>query len=64
MSVLCDTCDLKSRIKKAACYENPENPSFIDLILTNHPKCCQISCEIKTSLPDFHRITVTVMETT
>ena len=38
-TVFCDTCDLKCLIKEPTCYKNPENPSCIDLILTNNPKC-------------------------
>ena len=63
-TVLCDTYDLKCLIKEPTCYKNPENPSCIDLILTNNPKCLQSSCAVETGLPDFHRMTVTVMKTT
>ena len=36
ISGFCDTFDLKSLIKDITCYKNPENPSSIDLILTNN----------------------------
>ena len=36
MSGFCDTFGLKSFKKYATCYKNPENPSSIDLILTNN----------------------------
>ena len=45
------------------CYKNPENPSCIDLILTNNPSF-QNSGVIETGLFDFHKMTVTVMKTT
>ena len=51
-------------IKDAICYKNTENPSSIDLILTNNPRSFQNSCVIETGLLDFHRMVVTVMETT
>ena len=35
MSEFYDTYNLKSLIREAACYKHPENPSCIDLILTN-----------------------------
>ena len=60
MTVFCDTYDLKCLIKEPTCYKNPENPSCIDLILTNYPKCFQNSCAVETDLSDFQRMTVTV----
>ena len=47
----------------ATCYKNPENSGSIDLILTNNPLSFQYSCVIETGLSDFHRMVVTVMET-
>ena len=63
-SVFCDTYDLKCFIKEPACNKIPENPSWIDLILTNNPKCFQNPCVVETGLSDFHSMTVTVMKTT
>ena len=37
ISVFSDTYDLKSLIKEPTCYNNPNKPSCIDLILTNKP---------------------------
>ena len=62
MSEFCDTYNLKRLIRERTCYKNPENRSCIDLILTNRPCCFQNSCAFETGLPDFHRITVTVMK--
>ena len=56
MSGFCDTFGLKSLIKNAACYKNPENPSSIDLILTNNPRSFQNSSVIGKGLSDFHRM--------
>ena len=44
--------------------QNPENPSCIDLILTNLPQSFQGSYVVETVLSDFHRIVVTIMKTT
>ena len=46
----CDTFGLKSFIKDATWYKNLENPSSIDLILTNNPRSFQNSCVIETEL--------------
>ena len=64
MPGFCFTFGLQSLIKDAICYKNTENPSSIDLILTNNPRSFQNSCVIETGLLDFHRMVVTVMETT
>ena len=55
---------LSSLIKEPTCHKNPQNPSCIDLILTNSPYSFQNSCAIETGLSDFHKMTVTVMKTT
>ena len=55
---------LKSLIEDPICFKNPENPSCIDLILTNNPYSFQNSFVIETGLSDFHKMTVSVMKTT
>ena len=62
-SSFCDTFDVTSLIKEPSCYKNPDNPSCIDLILTNKPLSFQNSCAVETGLSDFHRmiLTVTIM---
>ena len=42
--------NLKSLINKAPCYKNLNNPSCIDLLLTNPPKYFQNSSVIETRL--------------
>ena len=44
MPEFCDTYNLKSLIREPTCYKNPENPSCIDLILTNRPCSFQNFC--------------------
>ena len=41
MKVFCDSYEFKNLIKDVTCYKNPENPSSIDLILTNNPNSFQ-----------------------
>ena len=64
MSSFCDTFDLTSLIKEPTCYKNPDNPSSIDLILTNKPLSFQNSCVAETGLSDFHRMILTVTKMT
>ena len=62
MKNFCNSYSLKSLIKQPTCYKNPENPSCIDLILTNKPRSFQSTCVIETGLSDFHRMTVSVLK--
>ena len=65
MSNFCESSyNLSSLIKESTCYKNPENPSCIDLILTNLPHSFQCSSVVETGLSDFHKMIVTVMKTT
>ena len=63
ISVFSDNYDLKSPIKEPTCYKNPNKSFWIDIILTNKPQRFEHSCVIGTGLPDFHKMTVTVMKT-
>ena len=38
------------------CFKNPNNPSCIDLIVTNRPKSFQNSMVIETGLSGFHKM--------
>ena len=63
MNNFCNACKLSSLIKEPTCYKNPENLSFIDLILTNSSCRFQSACVVETGLSDFHRTVVTIMKT-
>ena len=58
LKLFCDLYNLTSMINKPTCYKNSENPSCIDLILTNSPRFFQNSCTIETGLSDFHKMMV------
>ena len=49
-------------IKQKTCFKNPENPTCIDLILTNSPRSFQNSSVFETGLSDFHKLTITVLK--
>ena len=63
MSRFSDTFGLKSLIKDGTCYKSPENPRTIDLILTKNLSSFRNFYIIWTDLLDFHRMVLTVMET-
>ena len=55
---ICNLNGLTSLIKKPTCFKIPDNPTCIDLILTNQPSCFQHSKVFETGLSDFHLLTV------
>ena len=52
---------LKSLNKDPTCYKNIDNPSSIDLLLTNSAKSFESSCTIETGFSDFHKLVVAVL---
>ena len=54
---------LKSLIKEPTCYKSLDNPSCIDLILTNRYNSFQDSTVIETGISDLHKLTYTILKT-
>ena len=54
--------NLTNLVKEPTCFKSVENPSSIDLILTNKRHSFQNTLTIETGLSDFHKMTVTVMK--
>ena len=54
----------KNLVKEPTCFKNAENPSCIDLFITNSYQSFQKTTTITTGLSDFHKMTVTIMKTT
>ena len=59
MEDICSLNNLESLISKPTCYKNHENPTCIDLILTNRPGYFQHSNVFDTGISDFHLLIVT-----
>ena len=59
----CDICNLKNLVKEPTCYKNPDNPSCIDLFLTNRPRTFQCTTTIETGISNFHKLVVRISET-
>ena len=53
---------LRNLIKGPTHFKNPENPTCIDLILTNKPLSFKNKHVIETGLSDFHKMVVAVMK--
>ena len=62
MGEFCESYSLKHLVKVPTCFKNPNNPSCIDLMLTNKPMCFQNTVTLETGLSDFHKMTLTVMK--
>ena len=62
VSDFCEIYNMKNIIREKTCFKNPNNPSCIDLIITNRPKSFQNSMVIETGLSDFHKMCITVMK--
>ena len=56
--------DMKNLVKEKTCFKSIENPSCIDLFLTNSAASFQNTTTVTTGLSDFHKMAVTVMKTT
>ena len=56
--------NLKNLVKQPTCYKSVDNPSCIDLFLTNTSPSFQHTATVETGLSDFHKMVVTVMKTT
>ena len=54
--------NLRNLIKESTCFKNPENPTCIDLILTNKSLSFKNTYVIETGLSDFLKMVVAVMK--
>ena len=54
--------NLTNLVKQKTCYKNPENPSCLDLILTNNHRSFQNTNVFETGLSSFHKMTVSILK--
>ena len=59
LTSFCTLFKLKNLAKEPTCYKNPNNPSFIDLFLTNRARSFHKTWVFETGLSDFHTLAVT-----
>ena len=50
------------KLNNLTSFKNTENPSCIDLVLTNCSRRFQKCNVLETGLPDFHKLTVAVLK--
>ena len=63
MMEFCNTYNLSNLIKEPTCFKNIDNPSSIDLMLTNRVRQFQNSHTIETGLSDHDKMTISVLKT-
>ena len=63
LNSFCNVNSLKTLNRAPTCFKNPNNPTCIDLFLTNRQQCFQQTCAIETGISDFHKVIVTIMKT-
>ena len=56
-----DIYGLKNFIKSPTCYKSADNPSSIDMFLTNKTSGFQNTTTIEVGLSDFHLMILTVL---
>ena len=56
--------ELCNLVKEKTCFKNMQNPSCIDLLLTNNVYAFQQTIAICTGLSDCHKLILTVLKTT
>ena len=62
MKDFCETYNLVNLITDPTCFKSINNPSSIDVMLTNRSTCFENSTVIETGLSDCHKMTITVMK--
>ena len=63
MKDFCQMYKFHNLINEPTCYKNANNPSYIDVILTNRKRSFQDSMAVETGLSDHHKMVVTVLKT-
>ena len=59
-----DEFHAKNMVKEPTCFKNPDNPSCIDLFISNSYRSFMKTTAVSTGLSDFHKMIITVMRTT
>ena len=62
MDNFCGIYHLHNLIKDPTCFQNPDRPSCIDLLLTNFPKSFLKSQTLETGLSDLDKLTLIVLK--
>ena len=64
LSSFLEQYEAKNIVKNKTCFKSIENPSCVDLLITNSCRSFQHTNVFSTGLSDFHKMAVTVLKTT
>ena len=64
MKIFCNQHKLKALNEKPTCIKNFNNPSWIDLFLTNSSMSFEKCLTLETVLLDFHKLIITILKVT
>ena len=62
MHDFCNVYNLESLSNTSTCFKKPENPSSIDLLLTNSKNNFDEAVVLESGLSDFHKLVVSVLK--
>ena len=62
MKEFCQQYDLHNLIKEPTCYKNADNPTSIDVILTNKKEYFTNNSAVETGISDHHKMVTTVLK--
>ena len=62
MSEFCENYNFTNLVKEPTCFKNMNNPSCIDLIITNRKRYFQHTKVIETGISDHHKMTITMFK--
>ena len=58
----CNVYNLWNIVKEPTCFQKLDNPSCIQLFLTNRLRCFQNTVAVETGISDLHKMVVTVLK--
>ena len=61
MKEFCQLYDFENLIKEPTCYKNADNPTSIDVILTNNKEYFANNSTVETGISDHHKMVITVL---
>ena len=56
--------DAKNLVEQKTCFKSTNNPSCIDLFVTNSPRSFQNTITLASGLSDFHKMVLTILKST
>ena len=62
MKEFCQLYDLENLIKEPTCYKNADNPTSIDVILTNNKEYFANNSAVETGISDHHKMVGSILK--